>query len=113
MITLVITSSLFMIPAIRGFRRKKRFMPFINACTSLVSMNYWKNPVRGKRQNIDFALAKTNFVLHFLQAKTEHTPLGVLVGVCWWKSTENGKNWLLWHTLFHIGVVSGMCTISA
>ena len=112
-IPLVITSSLFMLPAIRGFRRRKVFMAVVNGCTSLVSMNYWRNPVKGVRQTMDFTLAKTNFVLHFLQAKSDHTPLGMFIGVCWLKSTEAGKNWPVWHALFHIGVISGMYAISA
>ena len=112
-LALVITSSLFMLPAIRGFRRKKRFMPLVNACTSIVSMNYWRKPTKGVRQNMDFSLAKTNFILHFIQAKTEHTPLAMFMGLCWWKSTENGRNWPVWHTLFHTGVISGMYAISA
>jgi hypothetical protein len=102
-----------MLPAIKGFRKRKRFMAVVNGCTSLVSMNYWRKPVKGVRQTMDFTLAKTNFVLHFLQAKTEHTPLGMFIGVCWWKSTENGNNWPLWHMLFHTGVISGMYAISA
>ena len=110
---LVVTSGLFMLPAIRGFRRGKRFMPIVNACTSLVSMNYWRRPTKGIRRTMDFTLAKTNFVLHFLQAKSEHTPLGVFIGICWWKSTEAGRNWSRWHTLFHTGVISGMYAISS
>lgn len=113
MIPLVITSSLFMLPAIRGFRRRKRFMPMVNACTSLVSMNYWRKPTEGFRRTMDFALAKTNFVLHFLQATSEHTPMGMFIGVCWCKSTEAGRNWPIWHVLFHTGVISGMYSISS
>ena len=112
MIPLVITSGLFMFPAIRGFRRRKRFMPIVNTLTSLVSMNYWRKPTKGVRQTMDFTLAKANFVLHFLQAKTEHTPLAMFIGVCWWKSTESGENWQLWHALFHAGVISGMYAIT-
>ena len=113
MIPLVITSGLFMLPAIRGFRKKKKFMPLVNTCTSLVSMNYWRNPKKGIRQTMDYTLAKTNFVLHFLQAKTEHTPLAMFVSICWLKSSEAGKHWPVWHTLFHTGVISGMYAISA
>ncbi|MDB4588356.1 hypothetical protein N9095_00090 [bacterium] len=113
MIPLVITSGLFMLPAIKGFKKKKKFMAVVNGCTSLVSMNYWRNPVKGIRQNMDFTLAKTNFMLHFLQAKSEHTPLAMFIGTCWLKSTEGGKHWTVWHALFHTGVISGMYAISA
>ena len=112
MLPLVITSSLFMLPAIKGFRKRKRFMAVVNGCTSLVSMNYWRKPTKGIRQTMDFTLAKANFMLHFLQAKTDHTPLASLIGLCWFKSTQGGENWVLWHSLFHFGATSGMYAIS-
>ena len=113
MIPLVITSGLFMLPAIRGFKRKKRLMPIVNTCTSLASMNYWRNPIKGVRQSMDYTLAKTNFILHILQSKYEHIPLAVITFGCWRKSVEGGRNWVLWHTLFHTSVISGMYAISA
>lgn len=112
MIPLVITSGLFMLPAIRGFKRKKKLMPIVNTCTSLASMNYWRNPIKGVRQSIDFTLAKTNFILHILHSTPEHIPLAAIVLRCWQKSVEGGRNWVLWHTLFHTGVISGMYAIS-
>ena len=113
MIPLVLTSACFMIPVIKGYRRGKRLMPTINAATSIVSMNYWRNPCDGIRREIDFTLAKTNFLLHVMQARRKDVPLGIIMGWFWWNSTSGGPRWPVWHGLFHGTVIAGMERIGA
>lgn len=108
MLPLVLSSTLFMIPAIRGFRKRKRLLPILNTATSLVSMNYWRNPTPGSRRQVDYLLAKTNFVIHHLYAKPCVLPLDLVIGGFWFLSNMGGKNWVRWHAAFHVASATGM-----
>lgn len=90
---LVITSACFLIPAFRGWKRKKRLLPIVNATTAIVSMNYWRKPEDGLRRKIDFIDPKF-FPLDGIMSK------------------KGGKNWEIWHALFHTSVFSGMLLAS-
>ena len=109
---LVITSAWFLIPATRGFRKGKRLLPFLNTSTSLVSMNYWRNPTPGWRRELDYALAKFNFAIHHLHLKPSDIPTDISVGLFWLLSKRGGKHWALWHGLFHTSVTVGMLRAS-
>ena len=107
---LVVTSALFMIPAFKK-RKKNKLLAVADLTTSLVSMNYWRNPVAGFRRTLDFAVAKTNFVVHHLVAKPKNIPLDLMIVPCWWMSQKQDKNWVTWHILFHLGVTAGMLSV--
>ena len=109
---LVITSACFLIPAFRGWKRKKRLLPIVNATTAIVSMNYWRKPEDGLRRKIDFIVAKSNFVLHHFFIDPRFFPLDGIIGLCWSMSKKGGKNWEIWHALFHTSVFSGMLLAS-
>jgi len=105
---LVFTSACFLIPSYRGWKRKKKILALANATTSLVSMNHWRKPQDGFRKNLDYMVAKSNFVLHHFFIDPRFFPLDGIIGLFWFMSKKGGKNWEKWHGLFHASVVSGM-----
>jgi hypothetical protein len=107
---LVVTSALFMIPAFRK-RKKNKILAVADFTTSIVSMNYWRNPVPGFRRSLDFAVAKSNFVIHHIVARPNNIPLDLLIVPCWYMSKQKGKNWVTWHAMFHVAVTAGMCFV--
>lgn len=100
-----------MIPAIKGLRKKKKLLPVLNTATSLVSMNYWRDPKPGFRREADFLLAKTNFVVHHLYATPKMLPLDLIIGTFWTLSRLGKRGWVKWHALFHISATGGMILI--
>lgn len=100
-----------MIPAIKGFRKKKKLLPVLNTATSLVSMNYWRNPTPGIRREMDYLLAKTNFVVHHLYATPKLLPIDLIIGTFWTLSRMGGRGWIKWHALFHTSAATGMILI--
>jgi hypothetical protein len=107
---LVVTSALFMIPAVKR-RKKNKILSSVNAVTSIVSMNYWRNPTPGLRRSIDFSVAKCNFVLHHLYANPKYFPFDLIIIPCWWMSKQKGSCWVIWHGLFHISSTVGMICV--
>ena len=105
---LVLTSACFLIPAVRGWRKKKRLLPVMNATTALVSMNYWRNPTDGLRRRVDYIVAKSNFILHHFYVDPKFLPLDGPIGMCWFMSKLNGPQWKRWHAAFHCTAVTGM-----
>jgi len=106
---LVVTSALFMIPAIRN--RKNRVRSTVDAVTSIVSINYWRNPTPGIRRSVDFSVAKSNFILHHLWAKPKYILFDLILVPCWWMSKQQGPRWVVWHGLFHISSTVGMLCV--
>ena len=104
---LVVTSALFMIPTYRK-RKKNKLLAAADLTTSLVSMNYWRNPQPGIRRTTDFAVAKGNFALHHIVAKPKNIYFDLLIVPCWYMSKRNGEHWVKWHGLFHLAVTAGM-----
>ena len=109
---LVFTSACFLIPAAKGFKKGKRVLPIVNTATSLVSMNYWRDPKPGWRREVDYALAKTNFAIHHLYLKPRHIPMDLSIGLFWWLSNRGGKYWSAWHAMFHSMVTVGMLQVT-
>ena len=63
---LIVTSTCFIIPAIKGLRKGKKVIPVVNAMTAVASVNFWRDPKPGTRLKVDKLIAKVNFVTqHF------------------------------------------------
>ena len=107
---LVVTSALFMIPALKK-RKKNRILAVANATTSIVSMNYWRKPTPGIRRTLDFTIAKSNFVLHHIIANPRLLSFDFIIIPCWYMSKQKGKFWVAWHALFHAAATTGMCFV--
>ena len=62
---LLYSSSLFIIPTIYGYYNKKYALSTITLISMLASMNYWRNPISGTRQNTDLVISKLAGVVYF------------------------------------------------
>jgi len=62
---LLLSSSLFIIPTVYGYYNKKYTLSTITLISMLASMNYWRNPILGTRQNVDFIISKSVGAIYF------------------------------------------------
>lgn len=62
---LLFSSSLFIIPTIYGFYNKKYTLSAMTLISMLASMNYWRKPISGARQNIDLVVSKAAGAIYF------------------------------------------------
>ena len=105
---LIITSARFLIPTIKSFRKGKKVLGVVNLATSGASINFWRNPIPGKRLTVDKIIAKGNFITQHFYIHPKFLLLDPVIIYTWRKSCENGKRWLLWHISFHITALTGM-----
>ena len=61
---LLLSSSMFIIPTVYGYYNKKYTLSTITLISMLASMNYWRNPVSGTRQNVDVVISKISGTLY-------------------------------------------------
>jgi hypothetical protein len=109
---LIVTSTCFIIPAIRGIRKGRKVIPIVNTVTAVASVNFWRDPKPGKRLQIDKFVAKTNFVLQHFFIHPKFFILDPIILFPWRMSCKNGDRWLMWHILFHGSAIGGMLLTS-
>ena len=91
---------------------------------SLVSINYWRNPVPSLRKNCDLICSKICFVImvyhgiryvHYRPYLIAGYPLlGIMVSSFLfsnWLHERGNKYWLLAHTVFHLSIVANKTMI--
>jgi len=59
------TSILFMFPAIYSYSCRLYFLAFVACLTSIISANFWRNPVPGIRRDMDLVYSKLSFMIFF------------------------------------------------
>ena len=62
---LTFTSCLFFISAIYSFYCNLPFLTLIAAGTSIISANFWRNPILGIRRDLDLVYSKISFCIFF------------------------------------------------
>ena len=105
---LIVTSTCFIIPTIKGFRMGKRVIPILNTATTVASVNFWRDPKPGTRLKVDKLVAKVNFVTQHFYIHPKFFVLEPIIIIPWVMSRKNGKGRLVWHTIFHVSVLGGM-----
>jgi hypothetical protein len=125
---LTCSSITFLIPAVLASVYYQPFFAVVSVITSIVSVNYWRNPVPGIRKTTDLVVAKLSFSLYFsaLVVKLQwnslyclclctNTTLLVLCYAlsCWLfdLSPPQNKNWVYFHFCFHLLVTINQCMV--
>jgi hypothetical protein len=116
-LVLTCSSFLFIIPSVYAYKVGLYYYTLILIITSLVSANYWRNPEHGLRRNLDIMLAKTTFVIFFIDGiyfvKT-NIVLAYLILIamvyCFFSSgclsSIRYTKWYYYHASFHFLVMS-------
>jgi len=125
---LVFSSACFCIPAVLTFFRTPWlwWLTITYVTTSIVSINYWRDPVPGARMHADVCTAQTSFVITsmagFIYVRDAFwliigCPLVVCIPVCYWLSVNlfaHGSDlWALAHMGMHACVATGMSIVVA
>ena len=63
---LLYSSSLFIIPTVYGYYNKKYALSAMSLISMLASINYWRKPISGTRQNVDLVMSKLAGAVYFL-----------------------------------------------
>jgi hypothetical protein len=63
MIPLVISSHFFLVPAYIAYKNSYYGYATISLITTIVSVNFWRNPIPGFRRNLDLVVAKISFTI--------------------------------------------------
>jgi hypothetical protein len=122
--TLVITSALFLIPGGYAYYKHLYGITTVIVGTSIVSMNYWRNPVPSLRRTCDLVCSNTCFVImvyhgikyvHYKPYLVAGYPLlGVMVSsflLSNWLHQHGNKYWYLSHIVFHISIIANKTMI--
>ena len=112
---LVASSFLFMIPGMCAYFSHQYFYGNMLLITSLISANFWRNPVHGCRRNADLIFAKISFAVFVYNGITSVRYIPYLIvgyteltGIvyCYYMSEKLYKlkdnQWVLWHMGFHV-----------
>jgi hypothetical protein len=111
---LTLTSCLFFTSAIYSYSCRLYFLAFVAGLTSIVSANFWRNPVPGIRRDIDLVYSKLSFLIFFCNGVTYvrsvpymlifYPGLGCMI---WSFYTSNAtyymkkEDWWKYHLIFH------------
>jgi hypothetical protein len=117
---LVLSSSLFIIPTVYGYYNKKYTLSTMTLISMLASMNYWRNPVSGTRQNVDLVISKVVGSIYILYGYNNlHVNIFRIFGyvngflmISLYNSscilyTLKSDAWEFYHMMFHISTVIG------
>ena len=121
---MTLTSTLFVIPAIYGYSCGLYFLALFIAGTSIISANYWRNPVPGIRRDLDLVYSKVSFCIFLLNGiyyvrsfpaiLVFYPGLGCMI---WSFYTSNAfyyqkkEFWWKYHMIFHGTVIITQFTI--
>lgn len=121
---LVITSTLFMVPAIVAFSYNMIFLAWTSFITSFVAINYWRDAKFGWRRWIDMTVAKTAFIIYLYHAVMYARSIffGVVTAVITstmvyvytnvsFHIAKQSKSWIKYHAAFHCLVILGKLLI--
>jgi len=121
---LVISSALFLIPGCYAYYKHLYGITTVIVGTSLVSMNYWRNPVPSLRKTCDLLCSRTCFVIMVYHGiKYVHYRPYVIVGypllgimmssylMSLWLYERGNKYWILSHVVFHMSIVANKTMI--
>ncbi len=116
--SLVVTSAMFMIPGVYGYYNNLYGISTLITGTSLVSINYWRNPVPSIRKTCDLVLSKICFVVmvyngvkhvHYRPYLITGYPLLLVMVSSYILSNclhnTGNKYWYISHIVFHISIV--------
>jgi hypothetical protein len=121
---LVITSAMFLIPGWFAYTKHLYGMSAIIVGTSVVSINYWRDPVPSLRKTGDLVCSKICFVImvyHGVRYVT-YVPyliagyplLAIMVSsflASNWLHEKGNPYWYLAHILFHMSIVANKTMI--
>jgi len=122
--TLIITSALFFIPGGYAYYKHLYGMFGVIAVTSLVSINYWRNPVPSLRKTGDLICSKICFVIMVYHGVRYVTyPPYLIVGypllvimvssflLSNWLHGRGSRYWYISHVVFHLSIVANKTMI--
>ena len=110
---LVISSHFFLVPAYIAYKNGYYGYATTSLITSIVSVNFWRDPVHGFRRNLDLVVAKVSFTIYFLNGlsnvltnKTQFASSNLpAMLVCYYASNVLSKynypEWTVFHFMFH------------
>ena len=121
---LVISSSLFLIPAVYSLYKGLYLWSFLLCMTTLISVNYWRDAEIGWRRDLDlwfakfifctFCAAMVYYVEYVPYAAFGYTAL-FLVLFLYYKSVQSyyyqHEHWWVYHALFHVFLTLEQCII--
>ena len=112
------SSFFFLIPSIYAYVNSLYFFFILSLFTSLISANYWRNPINSWRRNMDLIFSKIAFVIFLPNAiiYVSYTPylitgyFGLVILLyCFYLSEKlfklQNNNWYKYHMLFHFIVM--------
>jgi hypothetical protein len=116
---LVGTSTLFLLPALYGYSKGIPILPTVTVFTTLVSINYWKNPVEGFRKNMDLIFSKFSATTYVIYGNLYMKPTNLFYGYinlffifylyhmsCLFHR-KSDPLWVVYHIAFHYFVMNG------
>jgi len=124
---LTISSLFFLIPSIYAGIYYIYSLSVLSIITTIISINYWREPKLGWRRDMDLIFAKISFVIYFFyglhniqnmilcnNALTLYFSIVMIIvfynlSNYFWIS--NNANWLYFHIIFHMFVVFGQLTV--
>jgi hypothetical protein len=117
---LVLSSFLFLVPAVYALRHQLYGYVFLLVITSLVSANHWRHSACALRKDADIAVATTSFCIFFVSGLMFiRNPYYFIVGCigllaiwyCFTKSEHlreeqyKSDTWFIFHVMFHFLVM--------
>jgi hypothetical protein len=115
---LLYSSSLFIIPTVYGYYNKKYALSTMSLISMLASMNYWRKPISGTRQNADIVISKVAGAVYFFYGVNNvHGTIFRIFGFtngflmlsfyncsCILHSLKS-NSWEYFHMMFHISII--------
>jgi len=111
------TSLLFLVPGLYGIYNKEYFCSSLMVAGSLISLNYWRDPVPGFRRNLDLYFVRSCIFTFGYKILTSInnwynialiTSLYGLGNLCFLKASyeyyKKNRFWYIYHMSFH-----GLC----
>ena len=111
---LCVSSCFLLLPAYYAYSNKLYFLSVLTSCTSLISANYWRNPIYSWRRYCDLVFAKLAFFAYLYNYNhVKWVPYIIVVysGLamslyCYYKANRlfamKKKSWLKYHIMFHV-----------
>jgi hypothetical protein len=117
---LLYSSSLFIIPTIYGYYNKKYALSTMSLISMLASMNYWRKPISGVRQNADLVISKLAGAVFFFYGYN-NVDSGIIrifgftngfVMLSFYNTScilhaLKSDSWEYYHMMFHISIMIG------
>lgn len=114
---LVLSSFSFLIPGLYAYIYRLYFYCLVCFFTSMISANYWRKPTYSWRRDLDLVFSKVSFIVFAYNGITRvvYIPylfsgysLLVLSLYCFYlsnKNTNENKNWVFYHSMFHYTIM--------